>query len=104
MALVLVASGCSKNRNDTASGGGVRAYDIFAQKFTYNGVPASIPAGNIQLNFSNRESFSIVHEMILAQVPSGKTAQDLIESAKVAGCVGGGDCVGLGSAGESTSW
>lgn len=92
MALVLVASGCSKNRNDTASGGGVRAYDIFAQKFTYNGVPASIPAGNIQLNFSNRESFSIVHEMIVAALPAGKTKDDIIQSAKVKGCVGGGEC------------
>ena len=69
MALVLVATGCSKNRNDAAAGAGVRAYDIFAQKFRYNGVPASIPSGNIQLNFSNRESFPIVHEMILARCP-----------------------------------
>ena len=52
----------------------------------------SIKTGNIQINFSNKESFSIVHEMIVAQLPSGKTAQDLIESAKVAGCTGGGDC------------
>ena len=85
--LMLVGAACSKGR-----GGGVTSYDVFAQKFRYNGMPASIKTGNIQINFSNRESFSIVHEMIVGQVPSGKTAQDLIESAKVAGCVGGGDC------------
>jgi hypothetical protein len=90
VALVLVATGCSKGRSD--AGTGVRAYDIFAQKFTYNGVPASIPSGNIQLNFSNRESFPIVHEMIVAALPAGKTKDDIIQSAKVKGCVGGGPC------------
>jgi hypothetical protein len=86
-ALVLIGSACSKGR-----GGGVTSYNVFAQKFRYNGLPTSIKTGNIQVNFSNRESFSIVHEMIVAQVPSGKTAQDLIDSAKVSGCEGGGDC------------
>jgi hypothetical protein len=87
-ALLLMASGCSKGR----AGSGVVAYDVFAQKFRYNGMPASIPAGNIQLNFSNRESFPIVHEMIVAALPQGKTVQDIIASAKVKGCTGGGPC------------
>jgi len=86
---VLVATGCSKGRT---TGSGVRAYDIYAQKFRYNGVPATIPSGNIQINFSNHESFPIVHEMILAQLPNGKTSTDIITSAKVKGCVGGGPC------------
>jgi hypothetical protein len=88
VALVLVASGCSKGR-DTV---GVTAYDIFAQKFKYSGMPASIPAGNFQLNFSNRESFPIIHEMIVAAMPAGKTIDDIIQSAKVKGCTGGGPC------------
>jgi hypothetical protein len=87
--LVLVASGCSKGRS-TATG--VRADDVFAQKFRYNGMPASLPAGNFQINFSNKESFPIVHEMILAAMPAGKTVADIIDSAKVKGCVGGGPC------------
>jgi Sulfocyanin (SoxE) domain len=90
IALVLLASGCSKGR--TTTGTGVRDLNIFAQKFRYNGVPASIPAGDVQINFSNKESFPIVHEMILAQLPTGKTEQDIIASAKVKGCVGGGPC------------
>jgi len=89
--LLLVGSACSKGRS-ASSGSGVIAFNVFAQKFRYNGMPASIKTGNIQINFSNRESFPIVHEMIVAQVPTGKTAQDLIESAKVKGCEGGGDC------------
>jgi hypothetical protein len=92
LALVLVATGCSKNRNDAAAGSGVRAYDIIAQKFRYSGIPASIASGNIQFNFSNHETFPIVHEMIVAQLPTGKTADDIIASAKVKGCVGGGEC------------
>ena len=85
--LLLVGSACSKGR-----GGGVTSYDVFAQKFRYSGMPSSIKTGDIQLNFSNKESFPITHEMILSQVPSGKTQQDLIESAKVPGCAGGEEC------------
>jgi hypothetical protein len=88
-ALVMVATGCSKGRD---SGSGVVAYDVFAQQFSYHGMPASIPSGNIQLNFSNKESFPIIHEMIVAQMPSGGTKQDIIDSAKVKGCEGGGPC------------
>jgi hypothetical protein len=88
--LLLVGSACSKGR--TAAGSGVVAYNVFVQKFRFNGMPASIKTGNIQINFSNRESFPIVHEMILLELPSGKTTQDLIESGKVPGCTGGGDC------------
>jgi hypothetical protein len=90
-AIILIASACSKGRDATA-GSGVVAYDVFAQKFSYHGLPASIPAGNMQINFSNRESFPIVHEMIVAALPSGKTTADIIDSAKVKGCVGGGPC------------
>ncbi len=88
--MLLIGSACSKGR--TTTGSGVVGFNVFAQKFRYSGMPASIKTGNMQINFSNRETFPIVHEMIVAQVPSGKTAQDLIESAKVKGCVGGGDC------------
>jgi hypothetical protein len=65
---------------------------VFVQKFRYSGLPASFKTGNLQINFSNQESFPIVHEMILAQLPSGKTAADIITSAKVKGCTGGGPC------------
>jgi hypothetical protein len=87
MLLGTLTASCSKGR-----GGGGTAYDVFAQKFRYHGMPSSIPSGNLQVNFSNRESFPIVHEMILAQLPSGKTATDIIKSAKVKRCTGGGPC------------
>ena len=89
--VTLVGTSCAKGRTAT-SGAGVRAYNVFVQKFRYHGLAASFKTGNLQLNFSNQESFPIVHEMIVAQLPSGKTAQDIINSAKVKGCTGGGPC------------
>jgi hypothetical protein len=89
-AVVLVASGCSSDSSSSTPAAPV--YDVFAQKFRFHGMPASIPAGNFQVNFSNKESFPITHEMILKALPAGKTAQDVIDSAKVPGCKGGGPC------------
>ena len=74
--VTLVGTSCAKGRTAT-SGAGVRAYNVFVQKFRYHGLAASFKTGNLQLNFSNQESFPIVHEMIVAQLPSGKTAQDV---------------------------
>jgi hypothetical protein len=89
MVLVLVASACSKSESNKPSS---TVYNVFAQKFRYNGMPASIPSGDMQINFSNKESFPITHEMILKAMPPDKTAQDIIDSAKVPGCEGGGPC------------
>ena len=86
--LLLVATACSKSSNTPSS----PVYNVFAQKFRFHGMPATIPSGNFEINFSNKESFPITHEMILKALPSGKTAQDIIDSAKVPGCKGGGEC------------
>ena len=86
--LLLVATACSKSTNTPTS----PIYNVFAQKFRFHGMPTTIPSGNIQINFSNKESFPITHEMILKALPSGDTAQDIIDSAKVPGCKGGGPC------------
>jgi hypothetical protein len=85
--LVLVATACSKSSTPASP-----VYNVFAQKFRFQGMPATIPSGNFQINFSNKESFPITHEMILKALPSGKTAQDVINSAKVKGCEGGAEC------------
>jgi hypothetical protein len=86
--VALLGSACSKGR----TGSGVVAYNVFVQQFRYHSLPSSIKTGNIQINFSNKETFPITHEMIMLQMPSGKTAQDIIDSAKVKGCEGGGPC------------
>ena len=86
--LVLLGAACSNSSNTPSS----PIYNVFAQKFRFHGMPATIPSGNLQINFSNKESFPITHEMILKALPEGKTAQDIISSAKVPGCEGGGPC------------
>jgi hypothetical protein len=89
-AVVLIGPACAKGRSTTPTG--PTAFNVFAQKFSYHGMPASFKSGNIQINFSNKESFPIVHEMIVAALPAGKSRQDIIDSAKVKGCTGGGPC------------
>jgi hypothetical protein len=86
--LMLLGSACSKSSNTPSN----PTYNVFAQKFRFHGMSATIPSGNFQINFSNKESFPITHEMILKALPTGKTAQDIIDSAKVPGCKGGGPC------------
>lgn len=94
--VVLVASACSKS-SDSGSGTPSSApalpvYNVSAQGFGFIGLPTSIPSGNMLINFSNKESFPITHEMILKQMPAGKTVQDIVDSAKVPGCEGGAEC------------
>ena len=86
--LLLVATACSKSSNTPSS----PIYNVFAQKFRFHGMPATIPSGDFEINFLNKESFPITHEMILKALPSGDTAQTIIDSAKVPGCKGGGPC------------
>lgn len=88
---VIVASSCSSS-SSSGGGGTSLAATIWVQNFKYNDVPASFPSGVVELLFQNRESFPITHEMILKALPEGKTAQDIIDSAKVKGCEGGGPC------------
>jgi uncharacterized cupredoxin-like copper-binding protein len=77
--LALVASGCSKSAKTTPT------YDVFVQKFRYHNMPATIPGGNLIINFSNKESDEITHEMVVVQLPSGKTKDDIIAAAKATG-------------------
>jgi hypothetical protein len=86
--LMLLGAACSNSENTPSS----PIYNVFAQKFRFHGMPATIPSGNLQINFSNKESFPITHEMIVKAMPEGKTAQDIINSAKVPGCEGGAEC------------
>ena len=60
-------------------------YSVFVQKFRFHGLPASVKAGNFTIDFSNRESLPITHEMVLISLPSGKTSQNVIDDAKTGG-------------------
>jgi hypothetical protein len=74
--VVLVGTACSKSSSST------EATTIFVQKFRYHGMPTTLKSGIHQFVFENRESLSITHEMIPIALPSGKTAQDVINDAK----------------------
>ncbi|MGZ6544208.1 MAG: hypothetical protein ACXVEI_02720 [Actinomycetota bacterium] len=48
-------------------------------------MPTTITSGVHEFLFQNQESFPITHEMIPIALPSGKTAQDVIDGAKANG-------------------
>jgi len=78
---MLLAASCSSKNNVTA-GGGTPTENVFVQKFRFHGMPTTIPSGNLTINFSNRESLPITHELVLISLPSGKTAQDVVSDSK----------------------
>jgi hypothetical protein len=92
--LALVGSACSKSASTTPS------YDVFVQKFRFHNIPASLPGGELIINFSNKESDTITHEMVLVQLPSGKTADDIIGDAKSGGTDSEDEWLHFGEIGE----
>ncbi len=82
--IVLVATACSKSTPSSTT----PSNTIFVQKFRYHGVPATLTSGIHQFLFENKESFPITHEMIPIALPTGKTAQDVINAAKAPGDAG----------------
>jgi hypothetical protein len=97
--LALLAGGCSSN-NSTNVSGGPPSYSTFVQKFRYHGMPTSVKSGDMIINFSNRESLPILHEMILLALPSGQTSDDVINDAKQKGPDAEGDYTSMGEIGE----
>src|SRR6266540_3628765 len=73
--LVMVSSACSKGSSSTS------LTTVFVQKFRFHGMPTTLSSGLQQFLFQNKESFEITHEMIPIALPSGKTAQDVIDEA-----------------------
>ena len=86
-AVFLVASIVSSCSNSSSSGGSgtTLTATIFVQNFKYNGVPTSVTSGVNTFLFQNQESFTITHEMIPIALPTGKTAQDVIDGATANG-------------------
>jgi hypothetical protein len=100
VAFVLLTASCSSNNNVTAGGGGFPTENVFVQKFRYHGLPSSFSSGNVVINFSNRESLPITHEMILLALPKGQSAQSIINDAKSKGPDAEGDYTSMGEIGE----
>jgi hypothetical protein len=82
----VVLGACSKGDSSSSSSSGSQpVYNVYVQKFRFHGLPSSLPAGNFTVNFTNRESFPINHEMVMIGIPSGKTPQDVMKAAKAKG-------------------
>jgi hypothetical protein len=82
--LAVAATACSSS-SSSAGGAITPNASIVVQNFRYNGVPQTLPSGIVTLLFTNGETFPITHEMIPIALPSGKTAQDVIDGAKTNG-------------------
>jgi hypothetical protein len=82
--VVIVASGCTKSSSSSGSTA-TAPTTVFVQKFRYHGMPATLSSGVHTFVFENKESFPITHEMIPVALPTGKTAQDVIDEAKSKG-------------------
>jgi len=93
--LVLAVPACSSGGSDTTP-----TYSVAAQKFRFNGMPTSIPSGNMTINFSNRENLPITHEMILLALPKGQDKDAVIADAKAKGPDSEDDYVSFGEIGE----
>ena len=93
--IALTTVGCSSS--SSSSGGALTPNaTIFAQNFQFHNVPATLPSGVVMLLFQNQESFPIEHEMIPIALPSGKTAQDVINDAKQKQAVSEDDWLHIG--------
>ena len=85
LAVVLVAPACLQSGPSSDTGSSATPTKIFVQRFRYHGVPTTITSGVHEFLFQNQESFPITHEMIPIALPSGTTAQDVIDGAKANG-------------------
>jgi hypothetical protein len=76
-------SPAAANTSGAAAGAGVAVYDVYVKNFQYHGMPKVVPANQpLLVSFTNRESFSIQHELVVLRLPKGKTAQDVVADAK----------------------
>jgi hypothetical protein len=81
-----VLGACSKSPSSSSSSSGSQPiYNVYVQQFRFHGMPSSLPAGNFTVDFTNRESFPINHEMVMIGIPSGKTIKDVMDAAKAKG-------------------
>jgi hypothetical protein len=86
--LPLAVGGCSKS-NDTSSGSaqsskGLATTKVSVQSFMYSGMPDTLPSGLRAVEFTNKESFPVVHEMVVMSL-GGKQASDMVAAAKRSG-------------------
>ncbi|HKE63589.1 MAG TPA: hypothetical protein VKB59_02945, partial [Micromonosporaceae bacterium] len=103
--LIIALGGCAKGRtaaagNATGVAADIPVFSVSVSKFTYSGMPDSVPADKpFRIVFSNNESFPITHEMVVVQIPAGKTLDDLVADAKAKGADSEDDWLHFGEIG-----
>jgi hypothetical protein len=95
-------SASSGGTTATATAGhAMPTYTVSVKNFTYSGMPSAVPANKpFLVSFTNKESFSIVHEFVVVRVPKGKTADDVVADAKKKGDKSEDDWVHVGDSGD----
>ena len=103
---VLALGGCAKGRNQTTANqakappAGIPVYQVSVSKFTFQGMPDSVPADKpFTIAFTNKESFEITHEMVVVGLGS-KSLEDLVADAKAKGPDSEDDWLHFGEIGE----
>lgn len=81
--LPLLVAGCAKGRSsakDTGAGG-LPTLKVSVANFIYSGMPDTLPQGQRAIEFTNKESFPVNHEMVLMSL-SGKQSTDMVADAR----------------------
>lgn len=81
----LLLTGCSKGRTaKTTEGSGLPTIKVSVANFIYSGMPDTFVHGQRAISFTNKESFTVNHEMVLLSL-GGKSTADMIAGAKAKG-------------------
>jgi hypothetical protein len=105
LALGLALTGCAKGRTTNSAAAasaatGFATVNVSVQKFKYGGFPDTLKSGNTWINFSNHETSKITHEMILLNLPSGKTKDDIVADVRKKGPDAEEDYLSFGEIGD----
>jgi len=108
-AVLVGAVGCSSGGAPLVQGApptvaqaapGVPLYSVEARNLGFDAMPAIVPANRqIQLGFTNNETFKTTENMVVLRLPPGKTAQDVVNDAKNKGVKAESDWVDVGDTG-----
>jgi hypothetical protein len=95
-AVLFIAVGCSKGQesgaipiatpSQQAAAAGIPLYSVEARSLHIDAMPETVTAGKpFQLAFTNNETFKTTDNLVVLQLPAGKTAQDVVDDARKKG-------------------
>ncbi|HXZ70615.1 MAG TPA: hypothetical protein VEH31_07075 [Streptosporangiaceae bacterium] len=92
-AVLFIAVGCSRGQGAgpipiatpsvQAGAAGIPLYSVEARSLHIDAMPETVTAGKpFQLAFTNNETFKTTDNLVVLELPVGKTAQDVVDDAK----------------------